>query len=130
MLLELERRLHQVTGLTLRQDLSARQRLAVVFVQHRFGSKVSTCDTPPFMNRKITRFAFGLKSSCLMTPFQFGGDDLAGLAAACSSDSLSMLDSATRPNPPPILDKAWRRVSGLNVWLHDMGFLLRVVTRS
>jgi hypothetical protein len=23
-----------------------------------FGSKLSTCDSPPFMNRKITRFAF------------------------------------------------------------------------
>src|SRR5436305_93913 len=31
------------------------------FVSVGLGSKLSTCDKPPFMNRKITRFAFGLK---------------------------------------------------------------------
>src|SRR5262252_6700602 len=29
-----------------------------------FGSNVSTCERPPFMNRKMTRFARGLKCSC------------------------------------------------------------------
>src|SRR5262249_12026873 len=28
------------------------------------GSNVSTCDTPPVLNRKMTRFAFGAKCGC------------------------------------------------------------------
>jgi hypothetical protein len=34
---------------------------AAAFVSAGFGSKESTCDTPPVMNRKITRFAFAGK---------------------------------------------------------------------
>src|SRR5438132_13656278 len=35
------------------------------FVSIGFGSKVSTWDGPPFMKRKMTRFAFGAKWGCL-----------------------------------------------------------------
>src|SRR5829696_6845901 len=34
------------------------------FASAGFGSKVSTCDGPPDMNRKITRFARGAKCGC------------------------------------------------------------------
>src|SRR5439155_27287480 len=77
-----------------------------------FGSKVSTCETPPFMKRKITRFALGLTCNSLSTP-------PVPLGAASASEAFSIFDSATMPNPPPIRARAWRRVTGLG-WLHDI----------
>src|SRR5437867_1232085 len=84
-----------------------------------FGSNVSTWDTPPFMKRKITRFAFGLKCSSLRTP-------PVPLGTASASEVLSMLDSATMPNPPPIRARAWRRVTGFG-WLQAITFFSLLV---
>ena len=61
-LAELPGRLQQVAGLgELHARLGERQRLAVVARSSGLESNVSTCDGPPFMNRKITRFARGAK---------------------------------------------------------------------
>ena len=86
--------------------------LPLYFSSMGLGSNVSTCETPPFMKRKITRFAFGLKCSSLRTP-------PVSVGAASASEALSMLDSATMPNPPPMRARAWRRVTGFG-WLQDI----------
>src|SRR5262245_27124154 len=68
------------------------------------GSKVSTCDGPPFMNRKITRLALGAKSGC----FDGSGSDVASSSPASPS-------TPARPNVPkpvPTRRSISRRVIG------------------
>src|SRR5579884_2870002 len=77
------------------------------------GSKVSTCDGPPFMNKKMTRLARGGKCGA------FGASGLlAALTAACtagpsSPSPASTLARPSAPKPLPILHSICRRfISG------------------
>ena len=72
------------------------------------GSKVSTCETPPFMNRKMTFFARGSKSGLgsgvpidETSPFE-----------ASSIDVPTRLANAIMPKPAPMVFRASRRVRG------------------
>src|SRR4051794_9447929 len=86
------------------------------------GSKVSTCDGPPFMNRKMTRLARAGKC---------GGRDARGFKGTSASDgpwlsacagaaagaekapaSASTLVSPRVPNPPPMRHSISRREKG------------------
>ena len=69
---------------------------------------------PPFIIRKMTRLALGLKCSPGRTP-PVPPVGMFGAAAACASDVFSICDSATRPKPPPRRVSAWRRVNGLKM---------------
>jgi hypothetical protein len=60
-----------------------------------FGSKVSTCDGPPCMNRKMTRFAFGLKCGGRTASGFFGSTGVSAAAA----DTPSRSARASRPKP-------------------------------
>ena len=81
------------------------------------GSNVSTCDGPPFMNRKMTRFARAGKC---------GGRGASGFEGTSASDGLwlcagpaprapasaSTLASPRAPNPPPMRQSNSRREKG------------------
>ena len=67
------------------------------FVSAGLGSKVSTCDMPPFRNRKMTCFALGAKCGWRK-------------ASACSVPC-----RAARPKPPPI---CWRNYADLAFSVH------------
>src|SRR5436305_2894075 len=69
------------------------------FVSIGLGSKVSTCDGPPFMNRKMTRFALGAKCGA------FGARGLAALASEARTPA-----RPRAPKPPPIRRSQSRRV--------------------
>src|ERR1700761_6432352 len=71
------------------------------------GSKLSTWDKPPFMNRKMTCFALGLKCGSLIFH--------AGVASASAMDLLTMPAKLIMAKPPPILRRASRRVMGLGL---------------
>src|SRR4051794_30621332 len=75
-------------------------------VKAGFGSKLSTCDKPPFMNRKMTRFAFGLKLGLSIS--QGAGPTV---LAALAIDP-TRLAKPSMPKPPPIRQSASRRVTG------------------
>src|SRR5262249_21058640 len=65
------------------------------------GSNVSTCDGPPFMNRKMTRFAFGVKCPAR---------GASGLLAARAVLSVARTPaSPRRPNPAPMPRSMSRR---------------------
>src|SRR5579884_1219469 len=79
------------------------------FTSAGLGSKVSTCDGPPFMNRKMTRLARGVKCGA------FGANGLLALLAARnvepSNPSLARtLASPSAPKPLPRLHSICRRV--------------------
>src|SRR5512132_31049 len=57
-------------------------------------SNVSTCDTPPFIIRKMTRLALGLKCRLGRTPPLPPVGIVGAVAAACASDVFSICDSA------------------------------------
>src|SRR5436190_11876099 len=63
------------------------------------GSKLSTCDRPPFMNRKMT---------CLAR----AGWWRPGVWAARSRDRPTRLAKASMPKPFPMVHRAWRREIG------------------
>src|SRR5258707_10133414 len=69
------------------------------FVRDGLGSKVSTCDGPPFRNRKMTCLAFAGK--CV---------ERVSVAPAASLFSASRVASPSMPKPFPALRKSWRRV--------------------
>src|SRR5262245_12724488 len=69
--------------------------LPSISVSLGFGSKVSTCETPPCMNRKITRLARGAKC---------------GVVACASSPSKAA--NATPPKP----QATWRKASRREIW--------------
>ena len=72
-------------------------------VSSGLGSKVSTCDGPPDMNRKMTRFAFGSKCGFL------GASGSTGFSSASNPSSPSIAASASAPNPHPALRRKARR---------------------
>src|SRR5262249_547282 len=77
------------------------------FVSSSLGSKVSTCDGPPFMNRKIRRFAFAGKCGA------FGASGFADFSAAARKPaSAKTFASASAPKPPPMRVNTSRRESG------------------
>src|SRR5262249_37451024 len=67
------------------------------------GSKVSTCDGPPDMKRKMMRLARA--GYC-------GGRTASGLGVAAAASSASKPARATMPKPLAKWPRAWRRVSG------------------
>ena len=67
------------------------------------GSKVSTCDGPPFMNRWMMRLALGAKCE------RFGAR---GLAAALASCSASRAARPSDPRPVPMRASHSRRSIG------------------
>src|SRR5947209_20253436 len=69
------------------------------FARDGFGSKVSTCDGPPFRNRKMTCLAFAGK--CV---------ERVASAPAASPFWASRLASPIMPKPFPALRKSSRRV--------------------
>ena len=78
------------------------------FASIGFGSKLSTCDRPPFMNRKMTCFAFA--GWC--RPLKVFAAAFCGAAAAASRDWPSMPAKAIMPKPLPMRQRASRRVNG------------------
>ena len=71
------------------------------------GSKVSTCDGPPFMNRKMTRLARALN----IGGFGARGLSFFGASSARRSPSPASIVARPRaPKPPPIRQSTWRRV--------------------
>src|ERR1051326_4343372 len=76
--------------------------LPLYFVSCGLGSKVSTCEGPPFRNRKITCWARARKC---------GGLGASGFeAAAGSMPALRTLARPSIPKPEPMVTKASRRV--------------------
>src|SRR5436309_1678884 len=75
--------------------------LPLSYSRRGFGSKVSTCDGPPSMNRKITDFAFGV---------WWGVRGLSGLTAAEAFLSASRYESARPPKPLAHLASISRRL--------------------
>src|SRR5699024_4968004 len=74
------------------------------FERAGLGSNVSTCDGPPFMNRKMTLLALGAK---------WGGFGASGLVAERSARADSPARAPARPSvpkPPPIRRSHSRRV--------------------
>src|ERR1700730_4290401 len=75
-----------------------------------FGSKLSICESPPFMNRKITCLALGLN---------FGSSIIqgaeVGLSALNANVSAMRLAKLSMPNPAPILQSASQRAIGLDL---------------
>ena len=61
-----------------------------------FGSKVSTCDGPPFMNKKITRFARGRKCGC----FAANGLTSARAPSAIRAEAASQRKASQRKDNP------------------------------
>ena len=85
---ELERRRQQAAALgAFGRRPAPRARWPLYFSRAGLGSKVSTCDGPPFMNRKMTRLAFGAN---------IGGLGASGLSAALAA-------GASRPSPASIV---------------------------
>src|SRR5712691_918022 len=78
--------------------------LPLSFCRRSFGSKESTCETPPSMNRKITDFALGAKCAGR----SFIGSSARSLAGAASVSSAL---SARPPNPFAHRSSACLRVS-------------------
>ena len=84
------------------------------------GSKVSTCDGPPFMNRKITRLARAGKCGGRGASGLTGTDASASPAAPrprrpeplSSPASASTLPRPSAPKPPPIRQNKARRLIG------------------
>jgi len=72
------------------------------------GSKVSICEGPPFMKRKMTRFARAGKCG------RFGSSECLGADSEAAKDnqppSESTLVKASAPNPPPSRLSISRRV--------------------
>jgi hypothetical protein len=81
------------------------------FVNAGFGSKLSTCDSPPFMNKKMTRFAFGLNPG-LSINHGAGPFVVAALAI-----EFAKLAKAIMPNPLPIRQRASRREKGCPIFM-------------
>ena len=78
------------------------------FSSSGLGSKVSTCETPPFMNRKMMFFARGAKSGLgIGVPI----DDTSPFEAS-SIDVPTRLAKAIMPKPVPMVFRASRRVRG------------------
>src|SRR3954453_16324683 len=83
------------------------------------GSKVSTCDGPPFMNRKITRLARAGKCGGLGARGLLGTDASVRPGVAARADpapisspaSARTLESPSAPKPPPIRQNNARRVT-------------------
>ena len=81
------------------------------------GSNVSTCDGPPFMNRKMTRLARAGKCDALGASGSRGTASSLPLVAAAQADPPmsgipapeSIWASPSAPKPPPILEKIARR---------------------
>ena len=70
------------------------------FVSCGFGSKVSICDGPPFMNRWMTRLIFAGKCGCFT--------DI-GFKSAASSAARRKSEAASAPRPKPERWRKWRR---------------------
>src|SRR4051812_31925801 len=78
------------------------------FARAGLGSKVSTCEGPPFMKRKITRLARGLKSGVGRGDAR-DDDDNDVSAFACGASSAA---NAAEPKPAAVRWSIWRRLSG------------------
>src|SRR5262249_34540502 len=78
------------------------------FVSIGLGANVSTCDGPPFMNRKITRFARGAKGGDRGAS-GVGGGARRGASARIAPSRPSTDARPTAPKPPPILRNSSRR---------------------
>jgi hypothetical protein len=89
------------------------------------GSKVSTCESPPFKKRKMTCLALAGKAVGLGAR----GSETLSIVAPWSIELPNRLASPTIPKPLPILRKASRRVRvGITVaCLIDYYFLLLIV---
>ena len=77
-----------------------------------FGSKVSTCEGPPGMKRKMTRLARAGKCGARLARAAseipvFPKDAAAPVSARASAINPAR---ATVPNPPPITRNIWRRL--------------------
>src|SRR5262245_50218921 len=80
-----------------------------------FGSKLSTCERPPFMNRKMTCLA--LAAWCRPPDARVLGSWSPSVAAA-ASESPTRLANASMPKPLPMRHSASRRVTGCRaLWL-------------
>src|SRR3954447_22972805 len=75
------------------------------------GSKVSTCEGPPFMKRKMTRFALGAKCGA----FGASGLTAASARAGRADSSASTPASPRAPKPPPIRRSQSRRVQAVAI---------------
>ena len=108
-LLELERRREGGAGLAFGAQVGRRQRLAgVLLARAGLGSKVSTCDGPPFMNRWMTRLALAGKCGF------FGASGLRLVAASARDSKPQSCNNAVSPmapKPMPQRHSSSRRVS-------------------
>src|SRR5262249_36632134 len=81
--------------------------LPAYFASDGLGSKVSTCDGPPFMKRKMIRFALGGKCGARgdsgLTARSFGS------AAQSKPASAKTLARPRAPKPPPMRQRTSRR---------------------
>ena len=118
--LRLERRGHDLAGSCGgRSSTEAGGAWPSYFSSAGLGSKVSTCDGPPFMNRKITRFARagkwgdrGAIGSAGIDASPPAGPARADVGPPSRPASARTLPRPSAPNPPPIRLNSIRRLIG------------------